>query len=198
MYRADSAYPRQLPACVYLRYSRTNLACAVLTPIKLVSRGHIAQLSRLVASSGEACHCPKSDHGAAYKQLPVGWSQSKLAAIALRNPRDKQRYGLLTRAMVFGAVAAVLRYNALSRIAEDLASKISGIPVAFFFGDFGDLIPGTSDQEDLAIFSRFFQLLGIPPKAAESRVGERVVFPGLEGGFALAGKLHGDFRPVNS
>ena len=114
----------------------------MLTPIQLVSRGHVAHLSRLVASPGKGWHFPKADHEAAYKQLSIEWSHSQLAAISLRSPLDKQRYGFLSRPMVFGAVAAVLRYNVFSRIVAELASKILGSPVAFFFfGDFGSLTP---------------------------------------------------------
>ena len=37
----------------------------------------------------------KSDHEAAYKQLPLKGGHSELAVIALRNPCDGRRYGFL-------------------------------------------------------------------------------------------------------
>ena len=147
----------------------------MLTPIKLVYWDHLSHLSRLVASSGKSRYFSKSDHEAAYKQLSMVWSHSYLSVIALRNPRDKQRYGLLIRTMVSGAVAAVLRYNVFTRIAAELSAKILGIPVVFL-GYVGSLIPGTLGQKALSIFNRFCRPLGISLKTAESRVGERVVF----------------------
>lgn len=43
--------------------------------------------------------------------------------------------------MMFGAAAAVLRYNLFSRIFEGLIARLFGIPLLCFFDDFGALIP---------------------------------------------------------
>ena len=182
-FRFGVAQAGKLRACDDLRYSRANLACSALTPIKLISWGHIAQLSRLIASSGKAWHFFKADREAAYKQLPLEFSHSKLAVIALRSPQDKRRYGFFSRTMVFGAIAAVLHYNAFSRLVTELASKILGIPVVCFFDDFGALIRVPLGRKALEIFSKFCQLLGISLKASKSQVGDKVVFLRLEGSF---------------
>ena len=63
--------------------------------------------------------------------------------------------------MVFGAIAAVLRYSVFSRLVAELASEILGIPVVCFFEDFGSLIPGPLDRKSLEIFTRFCQFIGI-------------------------------------
>ena len=83
--------------------------------------------------------------------------------------------------MVVGAIAAVLHYNVFSRIVEELASKILGIPLVGFFGDFESLTTGSLGRKALEIFTMFRQLLVISLKTAKSHVGEKVVFLGLEG-----------------
>ena len=70
-FRFGVAQAGKLRACDDLRHSLTNLACEVLTPIKLISWGHIAELSRKVANTGAEWHFLKADHEAAYKQLPL-------------------------------------------------------------------------------------------------------------------------------
>ena len=49
--------------------------------------------------------------------------------IALPNQADGLWYGFWPRALLFGASAAVLRYNAFSRIVAILANKIFGLPI---------------------------------------------------------------------
>ena len=60
----------KLRACDDLRRSLTNLACHVTTPIQLVSRGHISQLSHLLNNGADDWDLLKAGHEAAYKQLP--------------------------------------------------------------------------------------------------------------------------------
>ena len=47
----------ELRACGDLMHSMANLACAVHTPIQLVSRGHLVHLSQLMASAGGIGRC---------------------------------------------------------------------------------------------------------------------------------------------
>ena len=115
--------------------------------------------------------------------MPLEWAHSKLAVIAPRNPRGRWWYGFVSSTMVFGAIAAVLQCNAASRIVEELASKILGIPLVCSLGDFGALIPGPLCRKALEISTIFCQLLGISLKKAKSQVGEMIVFLGMEGAF---------------
>ena len=101
----------------------------MITPINLISWGHIAQISRVVAPSGKDWRFSKADRASDYNQLPLERSHPHLAAIDLRCPKDKRWYGFISRAMVFGAIAAVLRYIVFSRIVAEIASKILGIPL---------------------------------------------------------------------
>ena len=70
-FRFGVAKTGKLRACGDLRHSHTNLACAVLTPIKLISWDHIDELARMTVGSAKQWHFMKADHEAAYKQLPV-------------------------------------------------------------------------------------------------------------------------------
>ena len=47
------------------------------------------------------------------------------------------------RTLMFGSIAAVLRYNGFSRIIEELARRIFGIPRTCYFDDFGPLRQAT-------------------------------------------------------
>ena len=60
----------KLRACGDLKHSITNLACSVSTPIQLVSRGPLAQLSHLLSGMGDWALF-RADHAATYKQLPI-------------------------------------------------------------------------------------------------------------------------------
>ena len=70
-----------------LRHSLTDRACAVLTPIELVSWRHVSHIRNLFAAKDLECKSHKSDHRDAYKSLPVCPRQTKLAAVP-ENPSD--------------------------------------------------------------------------------------------------------------
>ena len=107
-----------------LKHSLTNLACAVDAPIKLVSWGHMEQLSRILAEKKIDWGMIKADHVAAYKQLPIDPSDQACAIIAPRHPTSGKWYGFVTRTLIFGAVAAVLHYNLPPRAITALANLI--------------------------------------------------------------------------
>ena len=86
---------------------------------------------------------------------------SQLAVIALKCPSDKQRYGFLSRTMVFGAVAAVLHYNVFSRTLAELVNHYLGMPLLSFFDDFGALTPNCLTPLALQTFTSFCTLLGL-------------------------------------
>ena len=110
-FRFGVAQDDKLRACDDLRHALVNLACKVTTPIKLVSRDHVAELCRSSAGSSYDWSFFKADHQAAYKQLPLDPSETNLAITGLRNPKGNLWYGFYSRTLVFGAVSAVLHYN---------------------------------------------------------------------------------------
>ena len=93
----------------------------MLTPIKLVSCGHVALISNLFASQGLEFHFFKADRMDAYKSLQLFPSQTKLAAVVLKNTDDGERYAFTSRTLLFGSIASVLLYNILSRAISELA-----------------------------------------------------------------------------
>ena len=173
----------KLRACDDLRHSRTNLACVVETPIKLVSWDHLAELTHLVNDGTRDWAFMKADHEAAYKQLPLDHHHAKLAVIALRSPTNGMWYGFISRTLMFGAIAAVLHYNVFSRLLSELVSKLLGIPLLCFFDDFGAIVPASIADRALAAFTAFCTKLGIKLKVEKSEVGQKVTFLGLLGHF---------------
>ena len=111
-----------------LKHPLTNLSCAVRTPIKLSSWGHLAEICRRVAPASQDWRFSKADHESAYKQLPLQGDHSCLAEATIRNPDDGLRYGFRSRTILFGAAAAVLRYNAFSRIVAEIFARLSAFP----------------------------------------------------------------------
>ena len=173
----------KLRACDDLRYSMTNLACLVQTPIKLASWDHVAKMCKAIQGTQRDWHFFKADHEAAYKQLPIAWEQSKLAVVALRSPSDGRRYGFMSKTLMFGAVSAVIHYNIFSRILAELTCRIFGIPMISYFDDFGALLPASIAKSGLNTFTKWCHVLGISLKTAKSEVGTDVTFLGLLGSF---------------
>ena len=85
-----------------------------------------------------------------------------------------------------GAKAALLRYNAFSRLTTALVNILLGIPLIFFYDDFAALIPAELAQKALATFPTFGSLLGITLKPGKSAVGPEVTRLGLRGWFSSA------------
>ena len=173
----------KLRACDDLRRSRTNFPCVVETPIKLARWDHLAELTNLVNDGSRDWVFFIADHEAAYKQLPLDYSHAKLAVIALRSPHDGRWYGFLSRTLMFGAIAAVLRYNVFSRLLSELVSKLLVIPLLCFFDDFGSVVPKVLAGRALANFTAFCPKRGIQLKADKSEYGQNIAFLGLLGNF---------------
>ena len=76
-----------------------------------------------------------------------------LAAIDLRSPSDKLRYGFIIRTMVFGAVSAVLHYNVFSRAISEIPTNLVGSPLLCLFDDFGAIVPDGISEISLQKFS---------------------------------------------
>ena len=176
----------KLRACDDLEHILTNLACSVVAPIRLVSWDHLAQLSQILAEKKIDWGLIEADHEAAYKQLPIEPADQTCAIIALRHPTSGKWYGFATRALIFGAVAAVLHYNVGSWAITALVNLIFGLPMVCYLDDFAALAQLCLGGKALAVFSRFWALLGIQLKPGESSAGNKIIFLGLLGEFPCA------------
>ena len=156
-------------------------------------RVYAEALFRNVRSPKRAWHFMKAAHEAAYNQLPLREEHSRPESVTLRNPADGCRHSFRSRTLLFGAVAAVLRYNVFSRISDALFARLFGIPVLSFFDDFGALVPSPLSQKALGARTAFCKLLRITLNAEKADAGPRVTFLGLRGFFPCRGnatKLH--------
>ena len=81
--------------------------------------------------------------------------------------------------MMFGTIAAVLRYNLCPHMLSELACKILGLPIVCYFGDFGALTPASLGAHALDVFARFCAISGIRPKVEKYCVGARITCLGL-------------------
>ena len=109
------------------------------------------------------------------------------AIVALRDPSTKRRHAYVSRTLVFGSAAAVLRYNVLSRLLAALTNRRIGILLVCYFGDFSDLVRRVLGGKSLEVSSRFFPLLGFQLKPGKSMVGPSLCFLGLLGDFPSTG-----------
>ena len=177
--------PNKIPSCACddLKHSLTNQCCQVRTPIQLVSWGNLAQLSQLCGGSSDEWHLFKADHEAAYKQLPIAHADQFTAIDALRRPQSMKWSGFVTRALVFGSVAAVLRYNILSGIWSTIFALSMRIPLLSYFDDFAAMLRAGLDVKALSVFARFRDILGFQLKTGKSSVWNKITFLGLLGTF---------------
>ena len=65
----------------------------------------------------------------AYRKPALRPGNSHLAAIALRNPKDKGRYVNFSRTMIFGSIDPLLHYDISPRTLAELACEIVGPPI---------------------------------------------------------------------
>ena len=173
----------KLRACDDLKHNHVNLHCTVWTPIKLPTWDHISQMCLNIRTSDRKWAFFKADHEAAYKQLPLAPSHRRLALVALRNPDTSEWMAFPPKALLFGAVAAVLHYNCFSRLLSVLFNLLFGIPLIGYFDDFGALIPFDLSNDALDTFVEFCTTLGVHLKTRKTEVGWRIAFLGLEGSF---------------
>ena len=122
-FRFGAEQADKLRACDDLKHNDVNLYCAVWTPIILPTWGHIAQMCLDIRYTKKPCEFPKSDHEAAYKQLPLRPEHTKLAFVALRDPITYRWMAFPPKALLFGAKSAALHYNCLSRLLAVLANS---------------------------------------------------------------------------
>ena len=171
----------KIRACGDFKYGRLNLACSIRTPITLPTWDHIGQLCLGVLDSDVGWAFFKADHEAAYKNPPLSPDQANRCIAALRSPVDGMQYGLLPRALLFGASAAVLHYNCFSRIVAVLANRIFGLPLINYFCDFGCFITDFLSGPAVMAFTSFRRMFGIRLKRKRRRSGGALPFSGWRG-----------------
>ena len=154
-FRSPVTQEDKIRACGDLEYGRVNPCCATRAPIKLPTWDHIGQMCLGCAGSDREWPFFKTDHAASYKNLPSAPDSAKLCLATLRNPTDGKWYGFWPRALLFGAVAAVLHYNCFSRIIAVLANRIFGLPMVNYFDDLGCLILSQISRTGLNNFREF-------------------------------------------
>ena len=145
----------KIRACDDLKFGEVNPACATRTPITLPNWDHIGQICLDVADSNRAWSFFTADHSAGYKNLPLDPGQANTCVVTLRRPTDGRWYGFSPWTLLFGATAAVLRYNGFSRIVAVLANILFGLPLVNYFDDFGCILPASISDEGLSTFKRF-------------------------------------------
>ena len=168
-----------LRACDDLKYGPANLYCSVWAPIKLPTWDHIAQLAARARKTKCAWPFFKADHESAYKQLPLDPNEQNLPVVTLRHPVTGIWHAFVPRALLFGAVAAVLHYNCFSRAVAVLFTKLAGIPLLSYFDDFGALVPSEVLGHALGAFTKFCSLPGIRPKSEITEKGPALTFLGV-------------------
>ena len=173
----------KIRACDDLKYGLVNPCCATRTPIKLPTWDHIGQMCLHCRDSDREWSFFKTDHAAAYKNLPLAPDSAKLCLVTLRNPEDGKWYGFWPRTLLFGAVAAVLHYNCFSRIIAILANRIFGLPMVNYFDDLGCLILSQISRSGLNTFRKFCRIIVFVLRKDKTELGKEITFLGLRGTF---------------
>ena len=116
---------------------RNNARRASQTPINPPTCGHIGRLRRLIEDVDSEWPFSKAARIAADEDIPLLRAEAQHTFLALMPHADYKRYGFLHRALLFGAVAAALRYKCFSRIAAFLGNTARGSLIINYFDDYG-------------------------------------------------------------
>ena len=128
-----------------------------------------------------------ADHWVAYIQLPAQEERKKLAAASLRGPQTGKTRGSIPQTQSFGATAAALHYNTLSRAAATIAARWVKIVRMGYFDDFGAIAAESCQGEALKAFAILNEILGFDSKVGQSEWGRALEFPGATASFLFAG-----------
>ena len=170
----------RLRSCGDLKHPTEQLACDVGKPIKLVSRGHAAEIRRNAELSGRDWNFTKADRADAYKRPPMEWGHARVGVVALKRPVEGGVVWLFSRTILFGAADAVLRYNVFSRIVAELFARLFGVPLLGLFGDFGASVPAFPAELDPRARARICALSGYRDQRGEIRRRRMVTFLGMD------------------
>jgi len=78
----------------------------------------------------------KRDHASAYRQVPLLAAHQHLAVVTFCHPDTGKHVFFVHQALPFGAVAAVVGYNRISRAITFLARKMFALPMISYYDDF--------------------------------------------------------------
>ena len=173
----------KIRGCDDLKYSLTNTACQILTPITICGRDHIAEACFRLRSNSRPWAFGKVVRNAAYKFLPIREEDSRFAVIALWNPDSEDWPGFRTRTQVPGATAAVLHYNCFSRMVTTLLLRVLRLPTRGYFDDFWFFTAAATADITLRRFTRACEIFGITLKITKSEVWNIITLLGLQGTF---------------
>ena len=170
-----------------LKRSQTNRAAAIRTPVNLPTWDHFSAVIRTFqeAKMSEGLAMAKADHRDAYKQLPVRKDQECFAIVTLRDPTSGKLRGFIPKTQLFGATAAVLNYNTVSRVMATIAVRWLGMPCMGYFDDFGIITTESTIKEALQAFTTLNQILGFELKVEKSEFGTRIEFLGVTVDFRM-------------
>ena len=171
----------KIRTCGDLKYGCGSLGGATRTPISLPTRGHIGQICLNLADPAHPWSFFNVDHKAAYRNFPHNPDQADACVATLRNPQGGLRYGFRPRSLLFGAAAAVLRYNCSSRIIASSACRILGIPAVNHFDGFGAPVKSSTSDESARVSSQFCQIPGFILKDEKAGLRRKISFIGGEG-----------------
>ena len=121
----------------------------------------------------------ETDHGDAYKNLPLLPQGRSLAAVTLVCHLDGKRYYFLTPTQLFGSISAVLQYHCLSRIIASLAVRLLKIPVMGYYDDVGIINPLELIGEALFSFTDLNRIVGFKMKPKKTLAGQILEFLGV-------------------
>ena len=180
-YRFGVEQTSTLRAADDLKRSSTNEATAILTPINLSSWDHVAQICTFFRAEGETrpSAMAKAGRADAYKQLPMEELDELAAAITLKQPRKKKRFGFIPKTQLFGSAAAVLRYNCLSRVLASLACRYLNLPCVGYYDDFAIVAPKLVIDKALQAFTTLRDELFAILKKSKSEAGPNLELLGL-------------------
>ena len=94
-----------------------------------------------------------ADQKDTYKQLPAEGDYKVLPAATLKDPESGVLRCLVPQTQLFEATAAVLRYNAVSRVTGTVAARWLKIPRLGFLDEFGMLAKESAMQDALWAFT---------------------------------------------
>ena len=103
----------------------------------------------------------------------------RFAYVELRRPISARWFEVRTRTLLFGYVAAVLRYNTIIRLFFAIAARILCIPEIAYFDDFGAPMASILEGPSRRAVNSAARLLGISLAGRKTEVDYAVLYLAL-------------------
>ena len=123
------------------------------------------------------------DRESAYKCLPIPPDGAGKFRIVPMPPRDSNLYVSRATAHVFGWVASVIHYNALSLLLVSQVNRISLTPTIGIYDDLGFLAPSSTQGHATQDSDAFFAFVGVNLKISKCAISPSSIFLGIRGDF---------------